>query len=462
MPRSRRAFLAVGLGAGGVVVVQNLLPRHSGGRRSAARPTEPIAVPTRGRQGNRSSSAGGAPDMPNPWAMTVDGRWVPSASGRSPSTAQLRAWFRSMVVCGRRTLHVSGHGNDTRSGAADAPLRQISTAVRRARPGDLILVDNGTYGYTEVRDFRGGQSAWLGIMTKNDDVRAVINVPPPTDNFVNVVSSHYVGLYGFEIRGDQANPNTNGSGISVYGNSHHIALWNNRVHDFPGGGINCFDVDGSHDLIDISFNTVHATSRYSPNNTSGISIFKSQDLTGGAVLPGGYGYRIVGNYVYDVECRVPFAPGGFTVVTDGNGISLDSLTDAYGYTKPILVAANLITGCGGRGVLAQNTVNVDVVENTAVGNLRTNSPAITGGVELEGKTDRTVRHLRNAICPINTPNSTDLLSTYVGNVVLGGSQSVPDGNVDGRRRGLRYFVGPVTAAAIRSGTNPSVFRSATG
>jgi len=394
--------------------------------------------------------------------MTREGRAVATQSSPwgVPSDDQLRQMFRSRVRCGTRRLYVSGVGSDSNSGSAQAPFREIGTAVRAARPGDLILVETGTYGYTEVRDFHGRDGAWLGIMTAHSRVRAVIHVPAPTDDFVNVVGSSYVGLYGFEIVGDQDNPNTNGSGLSVYGNSHHVTVWANHIHDFPGGGVNCFDVGGSHDLVDISYNTIHGTSKWSPSNTSGISIYAPRDLTGGARISDGFGYRIVGNYVYDVECRVPFTAGGFSFVTDGNAISLDLIRDTYGYTKPILVENNILAGCGGRGVHAYGTVNVLARHNTVVGNMRTVSPAITGGAELDGSTDRTVRYVENVICPIHTPQTSDQSSAYHANIILGGAQAVPAGNQDLRSQGLGYFAGPLTRSMTTSGAPRAAFAAA--
>ncbi len=413
---------------------------------------------TAGPASGAAAYADGTPQVaaPRSWHLAATGRW--SFGGRPPADATLRAWFRRLARGSGRVIHVSGRGSDLNPGTAKRPLREISAAIRVAVPGDRITVGDGTYGYTEVRGIHGSPSQWLTIMTASARTRARIHVPPPTDNFVNVISSSYVGIYGFEVVGDEGNPNTNGSGISVYGNSHHVAIWKNHVHDFPGGGINCFDVDGSHDLLDISYNVVHDTSRRSPSNTSGISIYAGRDLTRGATFSDGYGYRIVGNYVYDALCQAPFTPGGYDFVTDGNGVSIDSLESAHGYTKPVLVANNVITGCGGRAVLAYRSVNVDMIENIAVGNLRTNSPAITGGVELEGKTDGSVRMLRNVICPLHTPKSTDNRSVYRQNLVLGGRQPVPAGNVDRRQLGLDYFT-DVSASDTIAGTSVSVFRA---
>lgn len=374
-----------------------------------------------------------------------------------------RRQFRELVRCGGRTIYVHGQGRDHGAGSATDPFRQISRAVAEARPGDLIQVGDGSYGYTEVRAFHGDDRRWLGIMTANDGVRARITVAPPTDNFVNVIDSSFVGLYGFEVAGDQRNPNTNGSGISVYGNSHHVVLWANHVHDFPGGGINCFDVDGSHDLVDISYNRIHATSRYSPSNTSGISIYASRDLTGGATLPGGYGYRIVGNYIYDVVCTVPFTPGGLNFVTDGNGVSVDSLRSMYRYTKPVLVQGNTITGCGGRAVHVFDSVNTTISANTAVGNMRTPSPAISGGAELDGTTDRSVRIDGNTILPLHTTRTRDATSFYSGNIILGGSQAVGAGDTDRRNIGWSYFRRRPMMAQINGGaTSSDAFLPRTG
>jgi len=429
---SRRGLLGAGLALGGAVALHG--------------PEEADAMDV-----STTSAAGIAP-------AALPGRaWGPRTNPGALTDTQRRSQFHQLVLAGQRTVYVSGDGSDSAPGTAAAPLRQISTAIAEALPGDLIVVGDGVYGYTVVDNFTGRPDGWLAIMTATAQTSAVITVAAPTDNFVNIIASSYVGLYGFEVSGDQENPNTNGSGISIYGNSHHVAVWNTFVHDFPGGGINCFDVAGSHDMLDIRYNHVTRTSRYSPNNTSGISIYAARDLTAGHTFPDGYAYRIIGNYIHDVVCLVPFTPGGIDFVTDGNGISLDSNQTRYGYQKPMLVANNVVTGCGGRAVYSFDTVTVDVLFNAVAGNLRTNSPALTGTAELMGNTDHSVRHLGNTICPRNTPNSSDPRSLYAANVIAGGTQAVPIANIDRRATGLSTFTGPLTAAHLISGTAVSRF-----
>lgn len=367
--------------------------------------------------------------------------------------AARRQEFRALVRCGLRTVHVSGSGSDSGSGSADAPLRQISRAVATARPGDLVLVHTGEYSAVEITDRRGRPDAWLGVMTARPDTRAVITVPAGTRKSLDVVGSTHVGVYGLELAGQQRNPDTNGSGISVYGNSHHVAVWKCFVHDFPGGGVNCFDSGGSHDAVDIRYNHITRTSRYSPSNTSGISIYAARDLTGGSAgFPDGYSYRIVGNYLHDVVCTVPFTPGGVDFVTDGNGISLDSNLTAHGYRKAMLVANNVVTGCGGRGIYSYRTADVDIAHNTVAGNLRWSSPALDGQPEVMGTTDATVRCVANVIVPLHTDRTTDQTSTWAGNLIAGGTQPVPPGNIDRRGRGLSVFRAPISPGDLVEGT----------
>jgi len=356
-----------------------------------------------------------------------------------------------MVICGQRTFFVSGGGDDSNPGTQAAPYRQIQRAVSTAEPGDLILVDAGTYSSVYLQGFSGQPSAWLGIMSLSD---AVLPLCFEADGDVIAVNgSTYVGIYGFDVAGTQTSSNTNGSGICIYGNSHNVVVWKNTVHDLPGGGINCFDVNdhygfGSTDMLDISFNTIYNTSCYSPSATSGISIYASRDLTNGATWDGTYANRIVGNYIFNVQNLVPYSVGGYSYITDGNAVSIDSLLTTYDYTKRVLIEGNLLVGCGGRAVHAYNSINVDGVGNTGIGNLRTVSPAITGGCEFDGTTNASVNYHGNVIFPRNTPNWSDSTSTFTNNAVLGGSQPVTGSNINRQSVGYPYFAGSLDDAEL--------------
>lgn len=399
-----------------------------------------------------------------------------------------RDLFRQFYPGGRRTLYVSGSGSDTNSGLeSTSAKRTIQSAIEVAREGDRIVVGEGIYGYTQFYGLHGSANAWVTV-ENTPGKTAIVDVSRPTDandsrtmtDGLDIQESSYVAIFGLEIRGSQRSEDANPSGIAIFRNASHIAIWQCHVHDFPGGGVNCFYSapsaygaqalpGGGWDLVDVFFNTVHATSKYSPYNTSGISFYGAQDLTG-TTIDGHYGYRAVGNYIYDVICTVPYSPGGVDFVTDGNGISSDSLAIPNSlnpalapYLKRGLIEGNVIAACGGRGVHIYNSKNVDVVNNTLIGNLRTASPAISGSTEADlqldvGDAENSVCIANNLIAPMNTPNAFDRgAQTVIGNTAVGGTDTVPAGNQSLRAAGLGVFAQTPTPSALAAGCSLAAF-----
>jgi hypothetical protein len=382
-----------------------------------------------------------------------------SSSVRAPKS--LLTTFQRQVASGTRTVYVEAKGgSDHNNGnSRSTAYATIQHAVDVAQPGDRVLVGAGSYGYLSVYGYRGDIGHWLSIQSIADNVRPIISVADNSGHDgVDIQQSSFVGVFGFEIEGLQSSRNPNPSGVAVFRNSDHVFIWNNDIHDFPGGGVNDFYVPatvygghdlpaGGWDLVDVSFNTIHETSKYNPTNTSGISFYGAIATTAGTL--GGFGYRAVGNYIYDVICLVDSTSGAGTYpyVTDGNGISVDSLSVPYvagllPYTKPGLIEGNVLAGNGGRAVHVFNSVNVDGIFNTAVGNLRTASPAIDGGVELDSNVSGGhVEYYGNVIIPLNTPNTTDATSSYADNVIAAGTESIPAGNIDRRSVGAPYLNG---------------------
>jgi hypothetical protein len=122
-------------------------------------------------------------------------------------------------------------------------------------------------------------------------------------------------------------------------------------------------------------------------------------------------------------------------------------------------------GNGGRGLHIYNTINVNDFFNTYIGNLTnvTDSSAITNGVETDAQynpslaVSNNVLHYGNLICPLNTPNTTDSVSTYTNNVILGGTQSVPSGNTNLTSTGTAYFSGTINTSTLLSNLAMSSF-----
>lgn len=395
-------------------------------------------------------------------------------------TVDTRALFRQFYPSGVRSLYVSGTGADGNDGlTVGAPKRTIQAAIDAAVPGDRIIVGAGDYGYSQFYNKSGTARRWITIEN-------AVGTTPVIDVATSVASwdaskrtngmdfqlSAFVAVYGLEIRGMQTSPDPDPSGVGIFRGAHHIAVWCCDVHDFPGGGINCFYIAadtvngypaGGWDAIDVFFNRIHATSKYSPFNTSGISFYGGTDITG-STIDGRYGYRAVGNYIYDVICTVPYTPGGFTDVTDGNGISPDSLSVANnlnpgvpGYLKRGLVEGNLVVGCGGPGVKVYNSKNIDIVNNTLIGNLRTVSPYMAGYADIAVSLDAVdaangVVIAGNVIAPLNTAKALDTTAqTVTGNLVLSGTDTVTAGNTNARATGLSWFTTAPTQAALNAG-----------
>jgi hypothetical protein len=389
------------------------------------------------------------------------------------ATTNLLALYHHSVITGTRMVYVEANGgSDTNDGSSQAnAYATIQAAVNASKPGDEILVGPGNYGSLSIYGKTNDASHWLSIESQDPTDPATIDVANNSgDDGVDIQESSYVGLFGFQIEGLQTSTDSNNSGVSVFRNSNDIFVWDNNIHDFPGGGVNCFHVDnqvydglslpaGGWDQVDVSFNTIHATSKYSTENTSGISFYGAVDTTNGGTLDGHYGYRAVGNYIYDVLCLVnsDSGAGDYPFVTDGNGISVDSLYVPWDatvspYSKQGLIEGNIIAGVGGRAVNVFNSINVDGFFNTAVGNLRSNSPAIDGGVEFTSSVvNGNVHYTGNVILPLNTPNTTDANSIYSDNVILGGTQAVPNGNVDDRSVGTSYFSTALNSTNILTG-----------
>lgn len=394
----------------------------------------------------------------------------------------LRELFRQYYPSGLRTLYVSASGNDLNSGLSNSsPKSSVQAAISMSRAGDRIVIGQGTYGYTQFYDVHGSAQAWITIESAPGTV-PVIDVstsrtsfdPSKMNDGIDIQLSSNVAIYGLEIRGSEKSTDPNPSGVAIFRRSSHIAIWACQIHDFPGGGINCFYTSasafgrqilpaGGWDAVDVFFNTIHRTSKFSPFNTSGVSFYGAQDLTG-TTIDGRYGYRAVGNYIYDVVCTVPYTPGGSGNITDGNGISPDSLAipntlnpHLVPYLKRGLIEGNVITACGGRGVHIFNTKNIDVVNNTLVGNLRTNSPYINGSSEVDVQLDGSYQSngiviANNLIAPTNTARSFELKAqTITGNTALGGTDPIPAGNQSLRSIGLGLFATVPTPGALASG-----------
>ena len=293
------------------------------------------------------------------------------------------------------TWHVSGSGDDANTGAsAGQAFRTLQKAANATRPGDLVLVGDGTY----VPPCQGCNV--LDITTSGAPgapiaFQAAAGAHPLVD-FSNgwtgiQVDAAYISVSGFEVAGGAKNVSyayayANRKNLSNYLTGangiiidnfvdgsipHHVAIRNNVVHDAPGGGISsCYA-----DYVTIEGNTTYNNAFWTPYDSSGISIWEMRDVDGYA----GYKNFIRRNLSYGNRNFIPFYQAG--AITDGNGIIVDdnknTQSNNLAYGGRTYVADNVVYLNGGSGIHAYDSQHVDIVGNTAY--LNNQSPLIDEG-----------------------------------------------------------------------------------
>jgi hypothetical protein len=186
-------------------------------------------------------------------------------------------------------------------------------------------------------------------------------------------------------------PETNGSCITVNGNTHtggvyphHIRISKNVVGNCPGGGIGTTFAD----YVTISGNVVYGNAFYSAYGNSGISTLANFD-SNPADTATKYKMVIDGNIVYANEELVPVFGSKPLAITDGEGIIIDSTNNsAYAgsglmnppYSGRTLVANNVIFNNGSVAIEVFQSAHVDVLNNSTYGNVT--NPWVSGRGEM--------------------------------------------------------------------------------
>jgi large repetitive protein len=274
--------------------------------------------------------------------------------------------------------------------SATAPLATLQAAADLVKPGDTVLVMNGTYtgpAYGSVLNITTSGTASAPIVFEAAPGQAPVIDSSGTWNGI-LIQASYVTVSGFTVVGDAAdytlsqalagystgNVNLNGNGITVSspGNGvvpNHIIIENNTVYNEPGGGIGTLGAD----YVQILNNVVHDNAHWSAYGTSGISVAASVNSDTNA----GVHDIISGNISFNNTQLVP--SNGVGRITDGEGIILDS---NQGYTGQILIQNNTTYGNSGPGIESFLTNNVTITGNTAYRNVTDSGLAASGETQI--------------------------------------------------------------------------------
>ncbi len=269
----------------------------------------------------------------------------------------------------------SGSGNDANDGlSTSTPWRSLETGIQRMKPGQTLRLMNGEYrelksaGIAHYSIDRGGNSgAWIKITAAPGHSPTIV----ASNGSGIIIQAPYVEFSGITVRGSGFDKNNNwGVGVAV-SETHHVRIVGNSISRMATSGIS---VTNSSNFQVIG-NDVFENAFWSPLQGSGISVWHSKNKGFGADSDG-YHDRIIGNRVYSNENKVTSQFKDFKVITDGNGIIIDSNTET-GYSGRTLVANNVVYDNGGRGIISWQTNRVDIMFNTGYNNGQTNG--ISGG-----------------------------------------------------------------------------------
>lgn len=297
-------------------------------------------------------------------------------------------------------FYVSPSGSDANDGRTDkTPFEHPQKALDAAKPGDIILLMDGTYrrpptnneqnGIIQV-DSGGTPASWIVIKNYpghkpvlfNDDSWNSIRLGGPIrDAAVPEKEVAYVEVRGLHMRGnnenikrdhaadiDQPKPNTNGNAIVVDPRSrtrmlHHFRIADNLIELHPGGGVATL----GGDRIQIENNQIHNNCWFMIYAGSGISILTPDNFD---TTENAYKILIRNNVVTGNRCYIKWKQIG--KMSDGNGIIVDStITPEKKYVGRTLVQNNLAVNNGGSGIHSFKSNRIDIVNNTAYLNAAT-------------------------------------------------------------------------------------------
>jgi RNA polymerase sigma factor (sigma-70 family) len=143
------------------------------------------------------------------------------------------------LVSGRQSYYVSTVGSDEQSGSAASPFRTLCKGVAALRPGDSLLIAEGTYEEALINNLPGGHS-WENAVTVAAIPGQRVVLKPKNGEFVLKLRGagfQYLIFDGLIFDGSSV------SNAAVYisynekGTPHHIRLQNCEICNSPRHGV---------------------------------------------------------------------------------------------------------------------------------------------------------------------------------------------------------------------------------
>jgi hypothetical protein len=345
----------------------------------------------------------------------------------------------SFVKANAQTIYVSPTGSDSSDGrSARTALRTLQKAADAVKPGDVVLISDGTYTNNDTADGgavlsirkSGTANAWI-TWKAAPGAKPVIN--PKGWAGIQISGSYHV-IEGLSILGNndaivllkaqedaknkKPNPYFNTNGIAIDGRKnkpaekpHHIIIRRCTVGKCAGGGIAGLETD----YLTVEDCAVFNNAWFMRYGGSGITTLNNWAFDDAP----GYHIIIQRNKVWNNKTLVPWESIG--KLSDGNGILLDVTDLSSGASNPnadavvqeatpskpkdavakrpewkgrALIANNISAFNGGSGIHVFRTKHVDIINNTTYWN-----GSVVGYQELFPNRSEDVVILNNVIVP---------------------------------------------------------------
>lgn len=298
-----------------------------------------------------------------------------SKASRSFSTLRLSFIAGVIALSGASaasaaTYYVDGkNGSDGNSGSEYSPLKTVSRAWYKTKPGDtVVLKPTVTYGPIWL----GGKSGYAGKMITLRGGGTGSNMTKVSGRYEGQgimieKGRSYIAVENLDVTAPGHGSGGPYSAIFIPGN-HHITIRNNYTHNSG-----CSGIQTAHsDYITITGNrsAYNAKDNYRSIYCSGISTWENKDVDSNT----GTKMIISHNAVWgNTNTRSPSCSSPCTN-SDGNGIIVDDSrrvqTDYKAYRGTTRIENNLTVYNGGRGIHIYSSDNVTVIGNTSYMNNR--------------------------------------------------------------------------------------------
>lgn len=281
------------------------------------------------------------------------------------------------AICGSAratTYEVAPAGNDASSGLAAAPWKTLQKAALTVKPGDTVLINDGTYAGFRVRT-SGTAAARITFKSKSKWGAKITSVNPSADaDWVTVLSASYITIDGLEVSGSTragigVRTLFDGTGADTRDNivqncfCHDNGLPSGGAHDgiFTGFALNftaqdnVCDHNGEHGIYvsNSADNPIVRRNRCSNNRNCGIQLNADANTQ-----VNGQGDGLISNWL--VENNVIYGNGA----GGGAGVNLDG--DVNGVCRNNLIYSNTASGIALYGIDGAQASNHNLVVNNTI------------------------------------------------------------------------------------------------